>query len=73
MAKKGKIKSNVPINLSEFYKNEWISWGHFLGTDNVSYKLKKFFRWFLIGCNTLLETYRKIKIHTTKFLVTSVI
>jgi len=41
-SKKGKIKSNVPINLSEFYKNEWISWGHFLGTDNVSYKLKKF-------------------------------
>ena len=39
--KNGKIPYNIPARADKFYK-EWENWGEFLGTGNVSGKLKKF-------------------------------
>jgi hypothetical protein len=36
--KSGNKPENIPSNPDNFYKNEWISWGDFLGTGNVHKK-----------------------------------
>ena len=41
------IPDNMPTTPNQVYKNEWISWGDFLGTGNLSSKqLQKSFRTF---------------------------
>lgn len=35
----GKIHKNIPPNPDEIYKNEWVSWQHFMGIKNEDFKL----------------------------------
>ena len=37
----GKRPKNFPSRPEKFYKDEWTSWGDFLGTENISSKQKK--------------------------------
>jgi superfamily II DNA or RNA helicase len=39
----GKISKKFPTNPHRFYKNEWISWGVFLGTNRIANQNKEFY------------------------------
>jgi hypothetical protein len=41
--KENKLPLNIPRNPELVYKNEWISWTEWLGSDNVANKLKWFY------------------------------
>jgi len=38
--KSGKKPQDIPNNVNKIYSKEWTSWGNFLGTGNVSNKIK---------------------------------